>query len=290
MTRLYFVLCLVCSCSVSGQSPTFGLMGLKLNLKPQFNGSKQLDEILWKHNGNKVVEFDGIKQQEFGLFENRVTLDWISAELSITGLTLDDSGVYEVEVYTDKVLKRQTLNLEVLEKLAKPNIKCETSNDGEEATLTCSVESRQPQYLMYEWIYHGTGQRLTVPLSDKSKEYTCIVRNRLSNATATVTAKTCYPDEGVSALTISLIVAVVLLGAVIAVVVGIIYCKRYNKGLKNETTHNEEGTSLLHRTLTVPSDQRLGGELLYNNNTTSDLERSDTQNIELCKHEILVRD
>ncbi|XP_055361244.1 protein starmaker-like isoform X2 [Betta splendens] len=302
MTRLYFVLCLLCSCSVYGQSPTFGLMGLKVNLKPHFNGTKQLDEILWKYNGNKVVGFDGIKQQEFGLFENRVSLDRISAELSITGLRLDDSGVYELDVYTDKVLKRQTLNLVVLEKLAKPNIKCETSNDGEEATLTCSVESIQCQYLMYEWISHGTGQRLTVPLSDKSKEYTCIVRNRLSNATATVTAKTCHPDEGVSALTISLIVAVVLLVAAIAVVVDIICRKRHNKacfkkdvektddnGLKNETKHNEERTSLIHRTLTVPSDQRLGGELLYNNNTTSDLERSDTRNTELCKHEILVR-
>ncbi|XP_055360782.1 protein starmaker isoform X2 [Betta splendens] len=261
MTRLYFVLCLVCSCSVSGQSLTYGLMGLKVTLKPDVTGTKQPDEILWKHNGNKVVEFDGRKQQEFSLFENRVTLDWISAELSITGLRLDDSGEYDLEVYANKVLKRQTLNLEVLEKLAKPNITCETSNDGEEATLTCSVESTQPQNLMYEWIYHGPGQWLTVPLSDKSTEYTCIVRNRLSNATATVTAKTCYPDEGVSTLIISLIGAAVLLGAVIAVVVGIICCKRYNKGLNNETPHNDEESHLVHRTPTVPSSQRLGGSV-----------------------------
>lgn len=81
------------------QSVIYGLKGQKVNLKPHITGHP--DEILWKHKGNKVVEFDGKQQQVYSLYENRVTLDWVSAELNISDLRYEDSGQYEVETYTN---------------------------------------------------------------------------------------------------------------------------------------------------------------------------------------------
>ena len=78
--------------------------------------SEQPDEILWKHNGIKVVEFNGNEQQVYSPYIDRVTLDWVSAELSITHLTYEDSGEYELEIYRNQMLSRSYYKLEVIGK------------------------------------------------------------------------------------------------------------------------------------------------------------------------------
>lgn len=91
-----------------------------------------------------------------------------------------------------------------IEKVAKPNISCVRSDSssstthGNQAMLVCSAESRQPQYLKYEWISHGSvqpGQRLTITLSNDDKEYSCRVSNPLTNETAVFTVKDCYSGK-----------------------------------------------------------------------------------------------
>lgn len=99
-------------CLVAGQSKQYALMQLAVNLKPAITG--QPDEILWKHNGNKVVEFNGNEQQAYGQFKNRITLDWVSAELDITDLGFEDSGEYELEVYINNILHLSYFQLEVI--------------------------------------------------------------------------------------------------------------------------------------------------------------------------------
>lgn len=70
-------------------------------MKPPFQ-DQQPDQILWIHNGYKVVEFNGKEENVYSKFKNRCTLDWKSAELHVTGLTSEDSGLYEVELYIGK--------------------------------------------------------------------------------------------------------------------------------------------------------------------------------------------
>uniref|UniRef100_A0A3Q2GC05 Immunoglobulin domain-containing protein n=1 Tax=Cyprinodon variegatus TaxID=28743 RepID=A0A3Q2GC05_CYPVA len=74
------------------------------------------NEILWKHDGNKVVEFDGSEQKAFGSYEHRVTLDWHSADLTISNLRYEDSGLYELETYINNKLDRKQYQLEVIGK------------------------------------------------------------------------------------------------------------------------------------------------------------------------------
>lgn len=58
--------------------------------------------ILWMHDGNKVVEFNGKEEDVYGPFKHRTTLDWYSAELHLTDLRSEDSGLYELELYMQK--------------------------------------------------------------------------------------------------------------------------------------------------------------------------------------------
>lgn len=72
------------------------------------------DSILWMHEGNKVVEFTGTEEVVFRTFKNRITLDWHTAELHLTGLTPEDSGLYELEVYQKKTSFLYSYHLQVI--------------------------------------------------------------------------------------------------------------------------------------------------------------------------------
>uniref|UniRef100_A0A3Q3M5T2 CD58 molecule n=1 Tax=Mastacembelus armatus TaxID=205130 RepID=A0A3Q3M5T2_9TELE len=187
------------------QSSIYALKGQSVTLRPEVSG--QPEQLLWKHKGNKVVEFDGSEQQVYSPFDNRITLDWHSAELDVKDLRYEDSGEYELEVYMNKMLHRSQYNVKVIDRVPKPTISCETHNgsssntDGAQATLMCSVESKEPQSLMkFEWISRGNvqpGPELTIHLKDKhdDEEYSCRVSNPLTLETSTFIAKDCYPGK-----------------------------------------------------------------------------------------------
>ncbi|XP_031725198.1 T-lymphocyte surface antigen Ly-9-like isoform X3 [Anarrhichthys ocellatus] len=264
MAARYFLLCVhfIVSCLVAGQSPNYGLKGGKVSLKPRIPG--QPDGILWKTNGNKVVEFDGREELVYSPYQNRITLDWQTADINIHDLRFEDSGEYELDAEINKRLHRSFYTLEVIEKVAKPTITCEMKDEGRSNTagkLLCSANLSQPQPLMkFEWREHGNvqpGSQLQISLGDKHDDevYSCTVSNRLSKETATFTAKDCYPEESSAALLIALLVT----GAVLLLVgLAILYCKLRNKGSDTEQAQADERRALVHRASTLPSTVRLG--------------------------------
>ncbi|XP_018558589.1 nucleolar and coiled-body phosphoprotein 1 isoform X3 [Lates calcarifer] len=279
MGRCFFLVCFIlCDCRVCGQILTYGLQGKTIDLNPGYTATP--DDILWKHNGNKVVEFNGNEQHVYGQFRNRVTLGWISAELQISDLRYEDSGTYEVEIYKNNKLHRYPYVLEVIGKVNKPTISCDMndgSSDGTRATLMCSAKPTHPQSLVkFEWVPPGTvqlGSNLTISLGGEldDKTYTCRVSNPLTNETDTFTAKDCYPEKG------AFIVLAVILPIVILVLLlfGLVFCKLKNKACfaernrdvekqlrpateDKETAQDEVHRALLDRAPTLPSQQRLG--------------------------------
>uniref|UniRef100_A0AAQ4NXV7 Ig-like domain-containing protein n=1 Tax=Gasterosteus aculeatus aculeatus TaxID=481459 RepID=A0AAQ4NXV7_GASAC len=233
MAAWYFLICFLAipSCLVSGQSSTFGLKGGKVFLKPHITGHP--DGILWKFKGNKVVEFDGQQQQVFRPYENRITLNWVTAELNIADLRSEDSGDYVLEVEINNALRTSYYALEVMDKVSRPTISCKMNDGGSlnvSGELVCSAEP-QPS-LKFEWGARGNvqlGPQLQIPLGDEHDDevYSCSVSNQLSKETTTFTAKDCYPEGSSSAvpITIAVIIVLVLLLGCVA-----IHCfKRHNK-------------------------------------------------------------
>lgn len=89
---------------VSAQVPNYALKGQEINLVPSIFG--QPDIILWTHNNKNVVLFNGMEEFVFPPYENRLTLDWASAELAIKDATYEDSGDYELELDVYKQVHR----------------------------------------------------------------------------------------------------------------------------------------------------------------------------------------
>ncbi|KAM9342190.1 uncharacterized protein KZ484_014829 isoform 2-T2 [Pholidichthys leucotaenia] len=206
---------------VAGQPTRYALLGTEVHFGTGI--TQQPDEILWKHNGDKVVDFNGQEEKIFPPYENRITLDWSSADLNITGLTHEDSGVYTVEVHSQKagkVLDRRNFKLEVIAKVPKPTISCEVNNSSsseKQATLQCSAASSQsPSLLKFEWSSYGKSQpdsKLTIDLGDEHDEkvYNCTVSNRLTKETTAFTAKECYPEGSSSGPVVEIIAVVIVL-------------------------------------------------------------------------------
>ncbi|XP_056284429.1 uncharacterized protein LOC130202719 isoform X2 [Pseudoliparis swirei] len=270
------------SCLVDGQPSKHALKGGRGFLKPDIAGHP--DRILWKYNGNKVVEFNGKEQKEFSPYENRITLDWVSAELDISDLRFEDSGNYELEVHINKALHRSFHKLEVIDLVPKPTISCEVIDGGSSnvsGELLCSAEPRRPQAVVtFEWRTRGDvrpGPRLHISLGDAYDDevYRCNVSNLLSSEEATFPAKDCYPDESSSViLTVCLVVASLL--ACLLVCLAVLYCKLRRKacfakhdlenpsppgqreGSDMKEAWNAERRPLVHRESTLPSTQPLG--------------------------------
>ncbi|CAN9497685.1 unnamed protein product [Ophioblennius macclurei] len=206
---------------VAVQPLKYALLGQTVSLTPEMKTfSKEMD-ILWKHNGDKVVHFNGNEEKVYNPFEGRVTLDWHSAELQITDLRYEDSGDYELEVFMNRKMHRFSFELKVIDKVSKPTISCEmkeganSDQSGKQATLMCSAESRQSESLMkFEWSSRGTkrpGPNLTISLGDQhdDEEYSCSVTNPLSNNTTTFTARDCYPGTDSAGTVVGIVFAVI---------------------------------------------------------------------------------
>ncbi|KAM7407337.1 hypothetical protein PAMA_003183 [Pampus argenteus] len=270
---------------VAGQSPIYALTGLDVSLIPS-SSSEQPDGILWKHKGNKVIEFDGKEEQAYTTYEGRVTLNWASAELNIAHLTREDSGDYELETYTGQRISRSSYKLEVIDRVTKPKIACEiidgssSTKSGIQAMLTCSAESIHPQYLLkFEWSSHGKvqpGPNLTISLGPDDEVYSCDVSNPLSNDRHTFTAKDCYPVKDSSVGLIVGLVLFFLMIIAVLLVLGYMFrrkleaccCEKRSdlekqsqsgaiEGSDEKTSQAEGKQCLFDRAPTLPSHQRL---------------------------------
>ncbi|KAF7654149.1 hypothetical protein LDENG_00073510 [Lucifuga dentata] len=247
MARCYFLCYFIfTSCLAAGRTPQYRLKGQEAKVTPLIPA--QPEYILWKHDGDKVVQFDGSEQKEYKSYKNRITLDWHSAELTIKDLQHDDSGEYELEAVINRKLHNSNHKVIVIDEVEKPNISCVMNDDSSSnkyetwATLCCSSKLRgHPSLMEFDWEALGKVQRgpvLNISLQGRSDEsvYVCTVSTPLSKKTASFTAKDCYQDEIPVAL-IAAIVSCILLILIICVGLGY-YCYRRRQKVP---AHIEEG-------------------------------------------------
>ncbi|XP_035533166.1 uncharacterized protein LOC118339567, partial [Morone saxatilis] len=239
--RLFVSYFIFTSGLVAGET-VYKLKGEEFNFKPNITGHP--GNILWKHNGNKVVEFDGNEQQVYSTYLNRITLDWHTADLTISDLSFEDSGDYELEAFkSGGNLETSHFNLVVIDKVANPTISCKMNNGSIiSGTLMCSAEPRHPPSLMkFEWSSSGDvqpGPQLTINLGEKLDDevYTCSVSNPLSKETATFTAKDCYPDKSsnVAAIVIPVLLLFIIIGLAVFYIIKKKACTINGKDLENQ--------------------------------------------------------
>lgn len=78
----------------------------------------QIDDVLWRHKGNKMVEWDNTATDptEYLTFKGRTVLNKITGDVTVRDLTKADSGDYEVEVLNQGMLRKISLIVEIFGK------------------------------------------------------------------------------------------------------------------------------------------------------------------------------
>ncbi len=94
----------------------YGESGNEITLTPSIRGKPE--EILWTHNGNKVLEYDGSEVTKYGSFKGRVDVDFETGQLTLRKLNSQDSGKYQSEIWINKKAQIFSHNLTVLGKLS----------------------------------------------------------------------------------------------------------------------------------------------------------------------------
>ncbi|XP_055017491.1 signaling lymphocytic activation molecule-like [Boleophthalmus pectinirostris] len=230
MARLYFYLWFVLKLTlVTGLSPLYVLKGREFILTPAVN--KPPDDILWKHNEDKVITFDGTDERVFEPYHGRVTLSRDTATLTISDIRYEDSGEYVLDAIIGVRLHRSQYMLKVLDEVSKPVIRCEMNSTKQNstitsATLSCSSPSNTPEALTFIWSLEGQselGQTLPIALGNGHDDitYSCTANNPLQEETSTFKAKDCYTAEGTQEH-LSIVLPIVIV-SIILLVVGVFF-------------------------------------------------------------------
>ncbi|XP_053715777.1 SLAM family member 9-like [Synchiropus splendidus] len=282
MAAVYVV---ACFCAIiasgAGHETIYAEKGHVLTIKPP--PISKFNDLIWKINGNKVVEYDGHHEQVYRSFKNRTVLDKSSGELHIKNLLFEDSGNYVLEV----VLPNNTITtnlypVKVIEKVSKITITCE-GEGGHQAKLVCTAESTPRHFIEFEWSYAGTkqpGSNLTVPLGGKDDDtvYTCHVKNPLNEEEVSFTAKHCKPEK--AQIVWPIIISLFLL--ILCIILGVIFRQKIKAKWENcrascctteadpPTSINASGDAHVTTEELQPFNQK--GELDENRNAGQELE------------------
>uniref|UniRef100_A0A8C1T6D9 Ig-like domain-containing protein n=1 Tax=Cyprinus carpio TaxID=7962 RepID=A0A8C1T6D9_CYPCA len=225
------------------------------------------DEILWNFGAEKFILakinreagvfsiFDDVPD---GRFRDRLKLDKQTGFLTITNITTQHTGDYQLQISGVK-LSSKTFSVSVYARLPVPNITRDCSSSSSSSSSYCSLLCSVVNvgHVTLSW-YKGNSLLSSISVSDLSislslpleveyqdnNSYSCVINNPISNQTThldiTQLCHTCA-DQGLPLsylVLISVPVAVSLL-IVAAVVIFWIY-KKYRKTDQEVETHEDE--------------------------------------------------
>ncbi|XP_051762993.1 lymphocyte function-associated antigen 3 [Ctenopharyngodon idella] len=229
-------------------------IGNKITLTPRIRGKPE--EILWKHNENKVLEYDGSEVVEYGSFKSRVVVDFETGELTIQKLSSQDSGQYQSDIVINGKVQSSSHTLTVLDALAEPHVSCELDETSNVKKLLCSVESQTQ--LSYEWsgpnINGHLGPELVVDKQEENLDsvYTCTVKNQVNSKSTNFTLEDCHTGREGSAVLVPVLIVTILLILLIALAIFLyaLYKRKKQKQArpsepKNMDPENGQGQNLL---------------------------------------------
>ncbi|XP_062389793.1 trichohyalin-like [Sardina pilchardus] len=265
---LHLLVFMLVTCSVGEvRCAIIGERGSSLILNPHTRGT--LEEIVWTHNGNKVVDYDQQQIVQFDPFKKRIILDLRSGELTIKRLQAGDDGVYESTAVVDGKTQYSKHNLQVIDTVPQPKVTCKEADPGaEEETLLCSVDVDIP--VTYRWrgptVYDHPGAQLRLGKEeDPDSTFTCFVKNEISEKYVSFTLRDCQPG-GISPGIIAAIVLSVICALCLLILIPLLVCRAQKKKPRKNQTYNQvdiengESKNLLSAGVPTDNDTDEGGK------------------------------
>ncbi|XP_028810036.1 uncharacterized protein LOC114764513 isoform X3 [Denticeps clupeoides] len=184
--------CLILN-AVSGDAS--GILYVETNggflLLPHISGVKE--DIFWKHNHNKMVEWNRMRPgiSEYLQFQQRTQLNTETGDVTVTGVTTADRGLYEAEITVNRKIKRFTQQVDVIDPVRNTRISCDVT--GSTVTLVCEADG---PLLSYSWTGPGlqnpeNRSQIQISQENLGSNYTCLVKNPVSEETQNYTAGDC---------------------------------------------------------------------------------------------------
>ncbi|XP_058618041.1 SLAM family member 9-like [Onychostoma macrolepis] len=224
-------------------------------------------DILWKFGATKsllakiknkkhIFTFNGSD----GRFRDRLKLDNQSGSLTITNITTEHAGLYEVKISAAK-MSSKTFSVSVYARLSVPVIssnssQCSSSSSSSQqnCSLLCSVVN--VGHVTLSW-YKGNSLLSSISVSDLSislslpleveyqdnNTYSCVLNNPISNQTTHLDiSQLCHTcselsitDQGLSSLYIVLISAA---AGSLLIVAAVCICKKCRKQVSTESNNS----------------------------------------------------
>ncbi|KAL0963623.1 hypothetical protein UPYG_G00308740 [Umbra pygmaea] len=139
-------------------------------------------------------------------------------ELTIKGLTEEDSGTFELEALINSKLQYSKHEVKVIDAVAQPSVTCEINHNG--TTLLCSADLQPLTQFTWRSLDgpDRPGSELFIPESENHQSvYTCVVRNPVSEKTTEFNLKDCHTEK-VSSLTRAVPLSIVFIVLLIVII------------------------------------------------------------------------
>ncbi|XP_073669623.1 natural killer cell receptor 2B4-like [Paramisgurnus dabryanus] len=195
-----------------------------------------------------------------GRFKGKLKLNNQTGSLTITNISIADSGLYELKINTSRETSYERFNVTVYAPLTVPDIiidssQCFLLSSSSKCVLLCSVLNVRDVSLSW---YKGNSLlssisvsdlniRLSLPLEVKYQDtntYSCVLNNPITNQTQHLNinevCQTCSEHRLWKAIVFGVIIAIVWLSTILAVAIGVIH---YNKKERNNSTSTEVNNS-----------------------------------------------
>ncbi|XP_076841418.1 lymphocyte function-associated antigen 3-like [Brachyhypopomus gauderio] len=149
------------------------------------------ESILWKHNSNKVVEYEN-DNTDWYRFKEQADLDILTGSLTFHKLHKSNSGSYEYEIQINGQLKQGEFKITVIDPVLSVNVTCQPTTE----TLTLRCSAGPADLVNYTWQgpngFTQGGSEIKIKSESKTNIYYCTAANKVNNMSIQFQLKDCF--------------------------------------------------------------------------------------------------
>lgn len=175
-----FVFLSLTQVTAKSDKPVYKAVGDKVVLRPG-SAVNPITNITWRYGPDVAMQWDGNQTYSYGHFQVRGVLNTSSGELTITGLTRNDSGSYTAEI-NNQVTK--PIQLLVISRVPRPSVSMWCDPEMTYCVFTCEGNTSDADPITFEWeaddrMWFSNNKHI-ITKDEKEPQFSCYLVNPVS--------------------------------------------------------------------------------------------------------------